>query len=98
MQDPHETKETMFSLIRQWQSSGISQKAFCEQHDVRYHIFHYWYKRFKDDRKIESPSAGRFVHLQTAISTGAFAEIAFASGSKIILHQPVAADYLKALL
>ncbi|WP_442345985.1 IS66 family insertion sequence element accessory protein TnpA, partial [Foetidibacter luteolus] len=34
----------MFSMIGDWQQSGLSQKAFCAQHGIRYHVFHYWYK------------------------------------------------------
>ena len=38
-----EVRERMFELIEQWQQSGLSQKAFCEQHSIRYYVFHYWY-------------------------------------------------------
>jgi hypothetical protein len=38
----------MFTLIRQWQRSGISQKDFCEKKDIAYATFHYWYRKFRD--------------------------------------------------
>ena len=47
MQASQVDKDSMFSLINKWQSLGISQKVFCEEHKIRYHVFHYWYKRFK---------------------------------------------------
>jgi len=42
-----ELRDRMFELIEQWQQSGLSQKAFCEQHSIRYYVFHYWYRRYR---------------------------------------------------
>jgi len=35
----------MFSLIKKWQRSGISQKNFCSQHDLSIHAF--WLRKYK---------------------------------------------------
>ena len=43
-----QVREQMFSMIRNWQQSGVSQKAYCEQNKIGYHVFHYWYKCFRD--------------------------------------------------
>lgn len=32
--------------ITHWEQSGQSRKAFCQQHDLNYHRFGYWYKKF----------------------------------------------------
>jgi hypothetical protein len=59
--------ELMFSKIREWQVSGLSQKAFCKQSNVGYGNFHYWYKRF---RHIDPPAQATFTPLQiSAIDT-----------------------------
>ena len=42
------TQQRMFTLIRLWQGSGLSQKDFCEKKDIVYATFHYWYKKFRD--------------------------------------------------
>ena len=42
-----ELRDRMFELIEQWQQSGLSQKAFCEQHSIRYYVFQYWYRRYR---------------------------------------------------
>ncbi len=47
MQKDINVQEQMFSIIRDWQQSGLSQKAYCEEHNIRYHVFHYWYKCFR---------------------------------------------------
>jgi len=90
------TREIMFSKIREWQVSGLSQKSFCKQSNVAYCNFHYWYKRFRD----VDPAAGPgFAPLQiSAIETGIFASVIFSSGHTIQLHQAVHSDYLKELL
>ena len=32
--------------IEQWRFSEMTQKAYCQQHDLGYHQFSYWKKRF----------------------------------------------------
>lgn len=99
MRASDQDKESMFSLIRKWQASGMSQKTFCKEHDLRYHVFHYWYSQFRVSTAEGSSVPGRFIHLQTSSSTpDVFVEVNFTGGSSIIFHQPVSADYLKALL
>ena len=31
--------------IKAWQTSGMSQAAYCKQHDLIYHRFGYWYRK-----------------------------------------------------
>jgi hypothetical protein len=49
------SKETMFSLILEWQNSSISKKQFCEQTKVGYHTFNYWHKRFRSENENIKP-------------------------------------------
>lgn len=93
------SRETAFRFIEQWQISGLSQLAFCKENNIRYHIFHYWYKRFRDAREGVVPVSKRFVELKPSVWGGdLFAELSFTNGNKIAFHQPVAADYLKSLI
>ena len=48
MRSPPEVREQMFTMIEQWQRSGLTQKAFCEQQSIRYHTFYYWYKCYRE--------------------------------------------------
>ena len=42
-----EQKRTLWKQhIENWRSSGITQKAYCRQHDLKGHQFTYWKKRF----------------------------------------------------
>lgn len=89
-------REIMFANIREWQASGLTQKSFCEQHDLQYNTFYYWYKKF---RKSESSQEDRFVPVtfsQTPATV--FASVVFSSGGSVQLHQVVSAQYIKELL
>ncbi len=35
--------------IKAWESSGQSQKTFCQSHDLNYHRFGYWRRKFLTD-------------------------------------------------
>ena len=93
------TSQHMFSLIEQWQQSDLTQKAFCEQHSIRYHVFHYWYKRYRVQQPDAENNAGSFVKLQVVKpSSAGRVEINFPGGIRILFHEPVSSNYLKALV
>src|SRR5687768_11640146 len=60
MENKEAGQQQMFESIDQWQKSGLSQKAFCQWINLSYHIFHYWYKRY---RISESKAPTSFVKL-----------------------------------
>jgi hypothetical protein len=37
--------------ISVWEQSGQTQKSFCEQHDLVYHRFGYWRRKFQEKAK-----------------------------------------------
>ena len=89
-------REQMFGVISKWQQSDLSQKAYCNQHDIRYHVFHYWYKVYRNAHALPGAS---FVKLRVTTSPGlSLAELICADGKRLVFHQPVSADYLKALI
>jgi len=50
----HATKEQraqFLAMINQWQQSSLSQKAFCTENKIAYHVFHYWYGVYKSEQK-----------------------------------------------
>ncbi len=95
MQSP-EVREQMIEHIKGWQTSGLSQKKFCEQANIPYHVFHYWYKVF---RKTDSADSGSFVKLPvTGLNTFCSVELFCPDGKRLVFHEPVSPDYLKALI
>jgi hypothetical protein len=50
MRAENEQRSQYMAMIRQWQQSGLSQKQFCTGNNIRYHVFHYWYKVYKSEQ------------------------------------------------
>ncbi len=99
MQLQPDTRQQMFAMIEQWQQSCLTQKAFCEQHSIRYYVFHYWYKRYRMQQSGLPDNAGSFVKLQVAKpSPGGAVEINYPGGIRLVFHEPVSSNYLKALI
>lgn len=86
----------MFDKILQWQQSGLTQKAYCEQESIAYHVFHYYYKRFRDKENIGSH---KFIKLQvTPVCVLTYMELVYPDGKRLLFHQGVSVDFLKALI
>ena len=102
MQQAEGVKEQMYAHIEQWKGSGLSQKVYCEQQAVKYHVFHYWYKVYRDEhlavpQQQPKPSAS-FIPLTLSSSSAAVVELHLPGGHHLLFHQMVSADYLKALI
>lgn len=101
MQKDVKVSERMFAMISLWQQSGLSQKAYCKQHNIRYHVFHYWYRSFRN-LQLQSEDEG-FIPLKiqpsNSVNTScAYVELLLADGKRLLFNQPVSSDYLKALI
>ena len=92
-------QQSMFSMIADWQQSGLTQKGWCEQQGIKYHVFHYWYKRW---RSLHSSTATENVFVPLAVhgfsTSAACVELLLTDGRRLLFHQPVGPDYLKALI
>ena len=100
MQYDKNTQDKMFALISSWKQSGLSQKAYCEQNQIRYHVFHYWYKRYRDEQLKSSEPAFIPLNVKPSLSdaTCANIEVVLADGKRILFHQAVSSDFLKAVI
>ena len=99
MRSQPEVREQMFKLIEQWQQSSLTQNVFCAQQSIKYHVFHYWYKRFRKLHADQQGGSSSFVKLHIAKPASASAvEIYFPGGIRLIFNEPVSSSYLKALV
>ena len=87
----------MFASVASWQQSDLSQKEWCRQQDIAYHIFHYWYRIYREERP-HSDNGNAFVKLSVKSEANASCEVVFANGTKILFREPVTVHYLKSLL
>lgn len=94
-----EVRLQMFRFIEQWQQSKLTQKEYCGQQSIKYHVFHYWYKRYRQQQGGAVGNSSSFVKLQIAkpVTAGAI-EIHFPGGIRLFFHEPVSSNYLKALI
>ena len=87
-------------MVESWKQSGLSQKAYCEQNQIRYHVFHYWYKRYRDEQLNNSDPTFIPLTVKPSFSNATCAniEVVLADGKRILFHQPVSCDFLKAVI
>jgi hypothetical protein len=95
MESRQQIREHHLSMIANWQQSGQNQKQFCLQNNIAYHIFHYWYKIYRNEQTVKG---GSFITLNLATQLQANVELHFTDGRRLVFHQPVSADFLKALI
>jgi hypothetical protein len=97
MQYNEDAQQQMYAMIHSWQQSGLTQKAYCEQQSIRYHVFHYWYKHYRDTQ-LQDNEAG-FIPLQIKPSTAsAHIELLLPDGKRLLFYQPLSSDYLRQLI
>ena len=99
MRSTQQVQEQMFDHIASWQKSGQSQKKYCFDQNIRYHVFHYWFKRYRDGQDIKKESSRSFVKLQIASSFNtAPVELILPDGKRLLFHEGVSSEFLKALI
>lgn len=96
MQNKEQNRQQKLAMIDSWQQSGLSQKQYCVEQNIPYHVFYYWYRQSRDKAAVTAPG---FVQLSTSLpAVGLHAELVLSDGRRILFHQPVNAAFLKALL
>ena len=93
--------QKMFEMISNWQQSGLSQKAWCEQANIAYSSFHYWYRRYRMTQAAsceDAPEGFVQVLVQDKAFNTPWCELVFDNGNRLFLHQPVSAVFIKSLL
>ena len=99
MRKSHQQK--MFEGIVRWQQSSLSQSAWCKKNKIAYSVFHYWYRRFRNQHADarQDPDNG-FVQLsvQGPASVIPWCELVSGNGKRLVFHQQVPVEFIKGLL
>ena len=95
-----QTQEDIVKMVASWKQSGLTQKAYCQQNNLNYYNFQYWCKLCRDGQRAVKEDS--FVFLDVKPSTfpvsNSTIEILLPDGKRILFHQPISSDYLKALI
>ena len=91
------------SLIAQWEQSNQNMKVFCAEKGITLSSLSYWIRQFGRESK-RNDKEKSFIALELEkVPSGynfesySFAEVIFANGTKMIIHQPVPLAFLKEL-
>jgi hypothetical protein len=90
-------REQMFANIASWLTSDLSQKEWCRQQEMAYHVFHYWYRIYREEHP-EPVNDSSFVRLAAKADMDVPCEVVFMDGTKVLFREPVSVQYLKSLL
>ncbi len=68
--------------LEAWQSSGQTQQAYCKTHELSYHRFGYWHRKFRQpSQEAQSQKGSGFVPVTpSASSQSAGLSLTFPSG------------------
>lgn len=76
----------MLSMITDWQQSGKSKKAYCEENGINEATFYYWFSRSKEN---DTASRGSFTRIDKAARTSDI-EIIYPNGVRIKTEKDLA--------
>ena len=91
----HRSSENMFPLIVSQQSSGLTQRQFCEEQGIAPHIFSYWLRKYRESHNLDTG----FLPLRVSegkVST--LIRLELSSGHRLELSDQVSASWVAALL
>jgi len=96
------TKEQMYTLIREWESSGMSQAEFLQIRNIATSTFGYWRKKYlREEGSIKAPG---FVpvhisgHNHKALQSNGIIELHYPNGVQLKCSEHIDLSRLKTLI
>ncbi len=89
-------KEEMYSLIEDYQNSGLSQKEFSKTQQIRYATFNYWVCKYRKEKA--QPDTASFIPLIPSKKSVWPISITFPNNIRIELSGDVPSSYIKQLI
>ncbi len=97
-----EHRRDMFSLIRKYEESNMSARAFYRQHSLPEHIFYYWRRKYKE---VHSPTEQGFLPVEIGPPVlsplnelRGSVQIQYPNGVQVTLDKSVSISRIKALI
>ncbi len=91
----------MLAYYKEWQESGLSKKAYCQQKGLTVSTFFYWIKKLALQKESPLPSAAGFTELDFSLQAATpslVLEIEYASGARLKFYRLLKASFIKSLL
>jgi len=66
---PHQKDAVMKTHISRWESSGLTQIAYCNQHDIKPHIFSYYKGKLSQGYRDSEPLSNSLVPVEVLSSS-----------------------------
>lgn len=93
------TSEEMFPIVEDWLQSGLTQKAYSQQHQLPAHVLPYWVGRYRKTQSSNVPEHSSFIRLTAPAAPSIQGmEIQLPSGVVIRFAHTVPATYLQQVL
>ena len=93
------TSEEMFPVVEDWLQSGLTQKAYSQQHQLPGHVLPYWVGRYRKTQPAADQKTSSFIRLATPAALPVHGmEVQLPSGVVIRFAQPVPVTYLQQVL
>lgn len=98
------TSEAWRELIEAWQTSDLTQKEFCAQQSIAYSGFHYWFKKFREEKLPPPNTSPGFVPVKVTSGKhsgnkrSVLIELVLPDGRRVNFHEGVDVQFLRALL
>ncbi|MBE9522877.1 MAG: hypothetical protein IME95_06775 [Proteobacteria bacterium] len=100
--EQEERLREMFSLIRKYEESNISARAFYRQHNLPEHIFYYWRRKY---REAHGPAEKGFLPIEIGLPVlppanehRGSVQIQYPNGVQITLDKSVSISRIRALI
>lgn len=101
--DLEQRKQEMYSLIEQWQSTGLSQTSWCKQAGMSRSTFRKWLQRYKAEHHtlVEQPAPSpdpSFVSIELPSSVGSQLTISYPNGIQLSCPVGIGHEQLRYLV
>ena len=92
----------MYSLIRQWETSGVSQEKFLVKHHIATSTFGYWRKKYL--RETDQKQKKEFIPVKVSATVGekttptGTLEVVYPNGIRLVCSENMDLSRLKPLI
>ena len=94
--------EEMFLLMKEFESSGQSQRLFWEAQGLARSTFQYWWRRYRQWEQDPPSVQGGFVPLEVRPARGSTSlagiVITYSDGTRVEIATPVEASFIRQLV